>query len=55
MNDIAAGAADVYSSFVSFDVVASLEGGGGVVLCAEGATCVAGGVEADVEGGELVC
>lgn len=40
MDYVEAGAADVDGAF-AFNVVASLERGGGVVLGAEGAACVA--------------
>jgi len=53
VHDVQAGAADVDGA-VSLDVVAALEGGGGVVLGAEGAAGVAGGGEGDVEGLEEV-
>ena len=41
MDHVEAGAADIDGTF-TFNVVASLEGGRGVVLGAEGAACVAG-------------
>ena len=52
MNDIEARAAYVHRA-LTLDVVASLEGGRGIILGAEGAACVAGGGEVYVKGGEV--